>query len=151
MAQVNTPFVGEYVQTTGTGAYTLGQGNIDGHKAFSTAAANADTVYYIAQNLGGLGAGEWEIGLGTYTSASNTLARTTVIASSNNNNAVSFTAGVKTLRTLQSQSGAAGAFTYTLTGTSGPRSLAATESTAANIAAFVVALGRDLQALGIIK
>jgi hypothetical protein len=50
-----------------------------------------DTCYYAIQQQSG---GQWEVGIGTYTSA-NTITRTTVISSSNSNLAVTFTAGVK--------------------------------------------------------
>jgi len=52
---------------------------------------DGNTTYYtiVAEN------GDWESGIGTYTSSGTTLARTTVLASSNSNNLVSFAAGIK--------------------------------------------------------
>lgn len=75
----------ELATTTGTGAFTLG-GAVSGFVAFSTAmTANGDTTWYCAQN-----GAEWEVGLGTRTSAT-AIARTTVLASSNAGALVNFT------------------------------------------------------------
>jgi hypothetical protein len=82
--------------TTGTGALTLA-GAITGYRAFSAVMTSpSDTCYYTIQAVDAAGTptGDWEVGLGTY-SASNTLTRTTVIASSNANAAVNFAAGTK--------------------------------------------------------
>lgn len=83
--------VKETTSTTGTGAFALG-GAATGFRAFSTVMANADTCYYAVNVPGGA---DWEVGLGTYTSSTNTLARTTILASSNNGSAVNFGAGAK--------------------------------------------------------
>jgi hypothetical protein len=52
--------------------------------------ANADTTYYAI-----ISSTDWEVGLGTYATSGNTLARTTVYASSNAGAAVNFAAGTK--------------------------------------------------------
>jgi hypothetical protein len=81
--------VKESTTTTGTGNVTLG-GAATGFKTFGSVMANNDTCFYCIQ-----GGSEWEIGLGTYVSATPALARTTVIRSSNADAAVSFSAGTK--------------------------------------------------------
>lgn len=81
--------------TTGTGAFTLG-GAVTGFRAFSSVCSVGDTCYYLIEHVDSNGNpdGDWETGLGTY-SATNTLTRTTVKASSNSNAAVSFGSGTK--------------------------------------------------------
>lgn len=76
--------------TTGTGAFTL-SATPTGFRAFSAVLSTSDTTYYTIahQTLD-----EWEVGYGTYSSA-NTLTRTKVIASTNANAAVNFSAGTK--------------------------------------------------------
>lgn len=74
----------------GTGTATL-LGAVTGYQSFSVV-GNANTTYYCIFNTGTT---EWEVGIGTYTSSGTTLARTTVLASSNAGSAVSFTAGTK--------------------------------------------------------
>lgn len=81
--------------TTGTGAFTLAAA-ITGYQRFSAVCSTSDTIYYAIFAVDGNGnpSGEWEAGLGTYSSA-NTLTRTTVTSSSNANAAVNFAAGTK--------------------------------------------------------
>lgn len=90
MALVLKDRVKETSTTTGAGTFTLA-GAVTGFQAFSTI-GNGNTTYYaiVAQTPG-----EWEVGIGTYASAGNTLARTTVLASSNSGSAVNFASGVK--------------------------------------------------------
>ena len=87
--------------TTGTGAFTLA-GALTGFRAFSAVMTSpSDTCYYAIEGLSGSAqSGEWETGLGTY-SASNTLTRTTVLASSNAGAAVNFSAGTKRVMLAQ--------------------------------------------------
>jgi hypothetical protein len=82
--------VRETTTTTGTGNIALA-GAATGYRAFSSVCANNDTVAY---TIAGQSGSEWETGLGTWQTG-NTLVRTTVIASSNANAAVSFSAGTK--------------------------------------------------------
>ena len=83
--------VQETTNTTGTGAYTLG-GVVAGFRTFASVASNADTVYYaITDNV------NYEVGLGTYASSGGTIARTTIFASSNSNNAVNWGSGTKNI------------------------------------------------------
>lgn len=83
--------VRETATTTGTGDFTLA-GAVSGFRRFSAILATNDVTYYWIWNRDVQT--EWEIGLGTY-SAANTLTRTYVIASSNSNALVSFSAGTK--------------------------------------------------------
>tara|TARA_Y100001938_G_scaffold140041_1_gene207700 strand:- start:1280 stop:2170 length:891 start_codon:yes stop_codon:yes gene_type:complete len=92
MALVLKDRVKETTTTTGTGTLTLA-GAVAGFQSFS-AIGNANTTYYAAvhQNAG---TPEWEVGIGTYTASGTTLARTTVLQSSNGGSAVDFSAGTK--------------------------------------------------------
>ena len=84
--------VRETTTTTGTGTYSLG-GAVAGFQSFVTAIGDGNTTYYAVVNRS---ADEWELGIGTVADATpDTLARTTVISSSNSDNAVSFSAGTK--------------------------------------------------------
>jgi hypothetical protein len=82
--------VKETTTTTGTGTITLA-GAVAGFDAFSVI-GNANTTYYaiVSQTPG-----EWEVGIGTYTASGTTLARNTILASSNSGSAVDFSAGTK--------------------------------------------------------
>ena len=90
MALIVNDRVRESTTVTGTGTATL-LGAIAGYQAFSVI-GNGNTCYYtISDQLGA----NWEVGIGTYTLSGTTLARTTVLKSSNANALVSFTAGTK--------------------------------------------------------
>ena len=90
MAFVLADRVNETTTTVGTGPVTL-LGAVTGYQSFA-AIGNANTTYYTIthQSLT-----EWEVGIGTYTSAGTTLSRDTVLASSNGGSAVSFSVGTK--------------------------------------------------------
>lgn len=90
MAFVLADRVKETTTTTGTGTVTL-LGASTGYQSFS-AIGNGNTTYY---TIAGQTGSEWEVGIGTYTSSGTTLARTTVIASSNSGSLVNFSAGTK--------------------------------------------------------
>jgi hypothetical protein len=90
MALVLNDRVRETTSVVGTGAVNL-LGYVGGYQAFSVI-GNGNTCYYTISDQVGL---NWEVGIGTYSSSGNTLARTTVLKSSNSNNLVSFTAGTK--------------------------------------------------------
>lgn len=92
MALVLADRVKETSTTTGTGSFTLA-GATTGFQSFNSAIGNGNTTYYTIENMS---AGEWETGLGTFTSPA-TLARTTVYASSNAGSAVNFSAGTKSV------------------------------------------------------
>lgn len=89
MALVLADRVKDTTTTTGTGTVTLSGSAPTGFQNFSVI-GNGNTTYYAI-----VGASEWEVGIGTYASAGPTLARTTVLASSNSNAAVDFSAGTK--------------------------------------------------------
>jgi len=77
--------------STGTGAFVVSGTPASGYRTFSAVMSVGDTCYYSIQ---GQTTSEWEVGLGTYSSA-NTLTRTTVYSSSNSGSAVTFSAGTK--------------------------------------------------------
>ena len=100
MALVIKDRVKESSTTTGTGTYTLA-GAEAGHQTFS-AIGDGNTTYYAATD-----GTYWEVGIGTYTASGTTLARTTILSSSNSNNAVDWTAGEKLIFVTQPSSKAA--------------------------------------------
>ena len=89
MAFVVRDRVQETTATTGVGTITLA-GAVAGYQAFS-AIGNANTCYYTIVS-GVL----WESGIGTYTLAGTTLARTTILASSSGTTAITL-AGTSTV------------------------------------------------------
>lgn len=91
MALVLKDRVKETTTTTGTGTVTL-LGASTGFQSFS-AVGNGNTTYYTI--AGQAPSAEWEVGIGTYTSAGTTLSRDTVLASSNAGSLVTFSAGTK--------------------------------------------------------
>ena len=91
MALVIADRVRETTTTTGTGTITLA-GAVTNFETFTANLSNSDTTYYaIVDNTNG----DFEVGLGTFTASGTTLARTTIIASSNSNSAVNFGSGTK--------------------------------------------------------
>jgi len=94
MALVLNDRVKETTTTTGTGTFNLA-GAVTGFETFVAGVGDGNTTYY-AITLPGTA--EFEVGLGTITDASpDTLARTTIISSSNSDSAVNFSAGTKTI------------------------------------------------------
>lgn len=89
MALVVKDRIQETTTTTGTGTLTL-LGAVTGYQAFSVV-GNGNTTYYTIAST----SSEWEVGIGTYTASGTTLARTTVLASSNAGAAVNLSAGTK--------------------------------------------------------
>ena len=113
MALVIADRVRETTTTTGTGAVTLA-GAYTSFQSFLAAVGNGNSTYY---TIASAVTGEWEVGIGTYTSASNTLSRTTVLASSNAGSLVNFSSGAKDVfvtqpaeRSILVQSAGAGLF-----------------------------------------
>ena len=84
MAFILSDRVKETTTTTGTGTVTLG-GTIDASKTFSAAIGDGNSTYYCIESPDG----NFEVGVGTYTSSSNTLSRDTVISSSNSGSKIS--------------------------------------------------------------
>ena len=91
MAFITADRVLDSSTSTGTGDFVVSGTPAAGYRTFSAVMSVGDTCYYSIQ---GQTTSEWEVGLGTYSSA-NTLARTTIYSSSNANAAVSFSAGTK--------------------------------------------------------
>ena len=88
MALVLKDRVKETTTTTGTGTYTLG-GAVTGFESFASI-GNGNTTHYCCTD-----GTDFEIGVGTYTSSGTTLARTTILQSSNSDNAVSWSSGTR--------------------------------------------------------
>ena len=95
MALITADRVQETTTTTGTGTLTLA-GAVAGYRTFGSVCATGDTAYYYisAVNSSGVPTGDWETGLGTWTTGGN-FARTTVHASSNAGSVVTLAAGTK--------------------------------------------------------
>lgn len=93
MALILKDRVKETTSVSGTSDAAL-NGAADTYVTFSSVMADGDTTYYTIVTLS-TGVDEWETGIGTYVSSSNTLQRTTVLNSSNSNNKVSFGSGNK--------------------------------------------------------
>jgi hypothetical protein len=91
MALIVADRVKEVTTTTGTGTYTLG-GAVDGFQAFSAVTVDTDTVYYAITDDT-----DWEVGIGTIGGTQTTLARTTILSSSNAGSAVNWGAGTKNI------------------------------------------------------
>ena len=89
MALVVADRVKETTTTTGTGAYDLA-GAETSFQAFGDVLSNNDTTYYAVTD-----GTYWEVGIGTYNSTDDELARTTILESSNSDAAVNWTAGSK--------------------------------------------------------
>lgn len=77
--------------TTGTGTIVLNSTPPSGYQSFAVI-GDGNTTYYTIAEQSGI---DWEVGVGTYYSGNSSLARTTVLASSNANAAVSFGTGTK--------------------------------------------------------
>ena len=90
MALVLKDRVKETTTTTGTGTYTLA-GAVTGFEAFSSV-GDGNTTYYACTD-----GTDFEVGIGTYTASGTTLARTTILQSSNSDSAVSWSSGTKTI------------------------------------------------------
>jgi hypothetical protein len=101
MALILKDRVKETSSSSGTGNIALG-GAFPGYQTFNAAIASGSTVYYTIHNLTAGVDNEWEVGLGTFTSPA-TLARTTVVSSSNSGSAVNFTAGASGLEVFITQ------------------------------------------------
>jgi len=91
MAFITADRVLDSSTSTGTGAFVVSGTPAAGYQTFSSVMSVGDICYYSIQ---GQTTSEWEVGLGTYSSA-NTLTRTTIYSSSNAGSAVTFSAGTK--------------------------------------------------------
>jgi hypothetical protein len=89
MALILKDRISETTTTSGTGTITLAGARV-GFQGFS-AIGDGNTTYYCITD-----GAAWEVGLGTYTSTGNTLARTTVYSNSNGNTSpITLTVGTK--------------------------------------------------------
>ena len=79
--------------TTSTGTYTLGSA-VTGYQSFSVM-TDGDTCFYFAEDVDtyGIPTGSWEVGVGT--KSGSTLARTTILSSSNGGSAVNWSTGTR--------------------------------------------------------
>ena len=80
------------VQQTGTANTTVSftlSGSVTGFQTFAVI-GNGNTTYYGATDT----SGNWEVGIGTYSTTGPTLTRTTILASSNSGSAVTFPGAV---------------------------------------------------------
>ena len=100
MALVLKDRVRESSTSSGTGSITLA-GAFTGYQTFATAVTSGSTVYYTIHNTTSPNDGEWEVGVGTFTSPA-TLSRDTVFSSSTGGAKVSFS-GSSTLEVFITQ------------------------------------------------
>jgi hypothetical protein len=136
MALILKDRVKESSTSSGTGNITLG-GAIPGYQTFNAAIATGSTVYYTIHNLTAGSDTEWEVGVGTFTSPS-TLARNTVLSSSNSGSLVPFTSGVSGLEVFVTQPAEQALYTNQATGIvessgNGANTIAFTNINASNI------------------
>ncbi len=90
MALVVKDRVKETTTTTGSSsAYNLA-GAATGFQSFNAVLSNGDTTYYCCTD-----GDDFEVGIGTFASSGTTLARTTILESSNSNNAVNWGTGTR--------------------------------------------------------
>ena len=130
--------------TTGTGTYTLGSAST-GFQGFS-AVGNGGKCCYCATD-----GTDWEVGVGTYTTAGTVLERTTILKSSNSDAAVNWSAGTKTIfLTMPADRdivGTANQITVTESDTTADLTLSL-DGTLAAIAALTVAADKLIYATG---
>jgi hypothetical protein len=89
------------VQQTGTANTTVSftlSGSVVGFQSFAVI-GNGNTTYYSATDA----SGNWEVGIGTYSTTGPTLTRTTILASSNSGSAVTFVGTVNVFVTYPSE------------------------------------------------
>jgi hypothetical protein len=89
------------VQQTGTANTTVSftlSGSVVGFQSFAVI-GNGNTTYYSSTDA----SGNWEVGIGTYSTTGPTLTRTTILASSNSGSAVTFVGTVNVFVTYPSE------------------------------------------------
>jgi len=89
------------VQQTGTANTTVSftlSGSVTGFQSFAVV-GNGNTTYYSATD----NTGNWEVGIGTYSTTGPTLTRTTILSSSNSGSAVTFSGSVTVFVTYPSE------------------------------------------------
>ena len=88
------------VQQTGTANTTVSftlSANVTGYQSFAVV-GNTNTTFYAATDV----SGNWEAGIGTYSTTGPTLTRTTILSSSNSGSAVTFVGTVTVFVTYPS-------------------------------------------------
>jgi hypothetical protein len=91
MALIIEDRVQETTTTVGSADYVLA-GAATGFQSFGDVMSNGDTTYYaVTDNT------NWEVGIGTYSTTGPTLARTTILASSNAGSPVGWGSGTKSI------------------------------------------------------
>ena len=91
MAFILADRVRETASAPGTGTVTL-LGAVTGYQTFSAGIGANNTTYYVVADQSGT---NWEVGLGTIGAGGTTLARTTVLSSSNSGSLVNFSSGTQ--------------------------------------------------------
>lgn len=92
MSHIFADRVADTTSTVGTGALALDDAVLRGYRRFRDVMSDGDTIYYSIQHRR---LAQWEVGTATYGAGTNALARTSVLASSNANSAVTFSSGAK--------------------------------------------------------
>jgi len=88
-------------QQTGTANTTVSftlSATVTGYQSFAVV-GNGNTTYYAATDV----SGNWEVGIGTYSTTGPTLTRTTILSSSNSGSAVTFSGTVTVFITYPSE------------------------------------------------
>lgn len=93
MALIIKDRVKETTTTSGTIPFVCG-GAVVEFQSFGSSIGDANTTLYVAEEVGGT---NWEVGVGQYVQSNNSLLRSTILSSSNNNAIVNFPAGQKNL------------------------------------------------------
>lgn len=91
MALILNDRVKETSTSSGLNDFALA-GAMTGFQSFAHGVGNNNTTYYCAED-----GNDWEVGIGTLSSDSLTLARTTILQSSNLDAKVNFASGTKTI------------------------------------------------------
>jgi len=100
-------------QVTATANTTVsfsGMTAVTGFQSFAFLTTTGNTTYYSATDV----SGNWEVGIGTYNTTGPVLNRTTILASSNSNAAVTFSGTVNVFCTYPSERAVITDFTQTL-------------------------------------
>jgi hypothetical protein len=90
------------VQQTGTANTTVSftlSATVTGYQSFAVI-GNNNTTYYAATDA----SGNWEVGIGTYSTTGPTLTRASILSSSNSGSAVTFSGAVTVFVTYPSES-----------------------------------------------
>ena len=101
------------VQQSGTANTTVSftlSGSVTGFQSFAVI-GDANTTYYTATDT----SGNWEVGIGTYSTSGPTLTRTTILSSSNSGSAVTFSGTVNVFVTYPSSTSVSTATANTFT------------------------------------